>query len=99
MKVEVERNVKIAKAAIEYTRSAIATAFKMGQGHGPLNHAHMTTRRALPQPTRSNPHPFVSHLIQSNLELWKSYVSPCSLSSNRQKCLAEEVEHKLIRNR
>jgi hydroxymethylpyrimidine/phosphomethylpyrimidine kinase len=48
----------------------------MGSGHGPLNHSHLTTPRALPPPTKSNPHPFVSHLIQSDLPLWKSYVSP-----------------------
>lgn len=73
---DAERNIEIAKRAIEYTRSAIATAYKMGEGHGPLNHSHLTTRRALPQPTQTNPHPFVSHLIQSNLPLWKSYVRP-----------------------
>lgn len=72
--VETVRNVEIAKSAIEYTRSAIATAYKMGQGHGPLNHSHLTTRRGLPPPTVTNPHPFVSHLIQSDLPLWKSYV-------------------------
>lgn len=48
----------------------------MGLGHGPLNHSHLTTLRALPPPTKTNPHPFVSHLIQSDLPLWKSYVGP-----------------------
>ena len=72
--VGVEGNILIAKAAIGYTRSAISTAYPMGSGHGPLNHSHLTTRRALPEPTKSNPHPFVSHLIQSDLPLWKSYV-------------------------
>jgi len=69
-----EGNIFIAKTAVEYVRSAISTAFPMGSGHGPLNHSHLTTKRALPQPTKSNPHPFVSHLIQSDLPLWKSYV-------------------------
>jgi len=72
--IGVEGNVEIARRAIEYTRSAISTAYPMGSGHGPLNHSHLTTQRALPEPTKSNPHPFVSHLIQSDLELWKSYV-------------------------
>jgi hydroxymethylpyrimidine/phosphomethylpyrimidine kinase len=69
-----EANIEIAKRAIEYTRSAISTAYPMGSGHGPLNHSHMTTPRALPPPTKTNPHPFTSHLIQSDLPLWKSYV-------------------------
>ncbi|KAK8854498.1 phosphomethylpyrimidine kinase [Kwoniella newhampshirensis] len=67
-------DVKILKRAISYTQSAIASAFPFGHGHGPLNHAHLSTRRALPPPTRHNPHPFLTHLIQSNLPLWKSYV-------------------------
>ena len=69
-----EGNILIAKTAVEYVRSAISTAYPMGSGHGPLNHSHLTTRRGLPEPTKSNPHPFVSHLIQSDLPLWKSYV-------------------------
>nr|XP_019011800.1 phosphomethylpyrimidine kinase [Kwoniella pini CBS 10737]OCF50581.1 phosphomethylpyrimidine kinase [Kwoniella pini CBS 10737] len=65
---------EIFKRAISYTQSAIASSFPFGQGHGPLNHAHLSTRRALPPPTKHNPHPFLSHLIQSNLPLWNSYV-------------------------
>lgn len=36
------------RRAIEYVQSAIATAHPMGRGHGPLNHSHLTSRRALP---------------------------------------------------
>nr|XP_018261804.1 phosphomethylpyrimidine kinase [Kwoniella dejecticola CBS 10117]OBR83962.1 phosphomethylpyrimidine kinase [Kwoniella dejecticola CBS 10117] len=60
--------------AISYTQSAIASSFPFGQGHGPLNHGHLSVKRALPPPTKHNPHPFLSHLIQSNLPLWNSYV-------------------------
>lgn len=40
--------VSICRTAIEYTRSAISSAFEFGQGHGPLNHSHLTAPRALP---------------------------------------------------
>nr|XP_031863834.1 phosphomethylpyrimidine kinase [Kwoniella shandongensis]KAA5530906.1 phosphomethylpyrimidine kinase [Kwoniella shandongensis] len=68
------KDIEVFKRAISYTQSAIASAFSFGHGHGPLNHAHLTARRALPPPTKHNPHPFLTHLIQSNLPLWKSYV-------------------------
>ncbi|WVQ68615.1 phosphomethylpyrimidine kinase [Kwoniella botswanensis] len=67
-------NLRIFKKAISYTKTAIASSYPFGHGHGPLNHAHLSVKRALPPPTKYNPHPFVSHLIQSNLPLWKSYV-------------------------
>ncbi|OWT38380.1 phosphomethylpyrimidine kinase [Cryptococcus neoformans] len=66
--------IPIFKRAIGYTQSAIATAFSFGHGHGPLNHGHLMMRRALPSPSKHNPHPFLTHLIQSDLPLWKSYV-------------------------
>ncbi|KAK4685146.1 hydroxymethylpyrimidine/phosphomethylpyrimidine kinase / thiaminase, partial [Tremellales sp. Uapishka_1] len=69
-----ESNVVAVRQAIAYTQGAIASAISMGGGHGPLNHSHLTMPRALPPPTISNPHPFTSHLIASNLPLWKSYV-------------------------
>lgn len=34
--------------AIKYTQSAIACAHPLGRGHGPLNHYHMSSPRALP---------------------------------------------------
>ncbi|WRT68741.1 phosphomethylpyrimidine kinase [Kwoniella shivajii] len=71
---EGDHTLRIFKKAIGYTQSAIASAYPFGNGHGPLNHAHLSVRRALPPPTKHNPHPFLSHLIQSNLPLWKSYV-------------------------
>jgi hydroxymethylpyrimidine/phosphomethylpyrimidine kinase len=37
-----------AQLAISYTQSAIASAHPLGRGHGPLNHSHLSTRRALP---------------------------------------------------
>ncbi|WWC90357.1 phosphomethylpyrimidine kinase [Kwoniella dendrophila CBS 6074] len=67
-------NFRMFKRAIAYTQSAIASATPFGQGHGPLNHSHLSVKRTLPPPTKHNPHPFLSHLIQSNLPLWKSYV-------------------------
>ncbi|KAL7424067.1 trifunctional hydroxymethylpyrimidine kinase/phosphomethylpyrimidine kinase/thiaminase [Cryptotrichosporon argae] len=33
------------RRAIEYTQGAIAAAFPLGRGHGPLNHGHMTVMR------------------------------------------------------
>nr|ODN86258.1 phosphomethylpyrimidine kinase [Cryptococcus depauperatus CBS 7841] len=66
--------IAVFKRAIKYTQSAIATSFPFGNGHAPLNHGYLTFRRALPPPTDHNPHPFLTHLIQSDLPLWKSYV-------------------------
>ncbi|KAI0317477.1 Phosphomethylpyrimidine kinase-domain-containing protein [Amylostereum chailletii] len=62
------------KEAATYTHQGIAAAFPVGHGHGPLNHMHPILPRALPQPTPSNPHPFVRFLIQSNAPIWKAYV-------------------------
>ncbi|WVQ79761.1 phosphomethylpyrimidine kinase [Cryptococcus sp. DSM 104549] len=67
-------DVEIFKRAIAYTQSSIAAAFPFGHGHGPLNHGHLTALRALPPPTKQNPHPFLTHLIQSDMPLWKSYI-------------------------
>ncbi|WVQ72676.1 phosphomethylpyrimidine kinase [Cryptococcus sp. DSM 104548] len=69
-----DAQIAVFKRAIAYTQSAIATAFPFGHGHGPLNHGHLTFSRALPPPTKHNPHPFLTHLVQSDLPLWKSYV-------------------------
>ncbi|ORY32141.1 putative phosphomethylpyrimidine kinase [Naematelia encephala] len=66
--------IDICKRATAFTRSAIASAFPYGQGHGPLNHSHLTVSRPIPLPTSTDPHPFMTRLIQSNLPLWKSYV-------------------------
>ena len=41
-------NVEITRRAIEYTRTAISTAFAFGKGHGPLNHSHINLARAIP---------------------------------------------------
>ncbi len=35
------------KRATAYTRSAIASAYPFGKGHGPLNHSHLSSVRAL----------------------------------------------------
>ncbi|RSH85722.1 hypothetical protein EHS25_003863 [Saitozyma podzolica] len=69
-----ERDTAVARKAINYVRSAISGAYPLGKGHGPLNHAVLTAPRPLPSPTPANPHPFMTHLIQSDLGLWKSYV-------------------------
>ena len=46
----------ICKTATAYTRSAIASAFPFGKGHGPLNHSHLTYPRALPPCVPPSPH-------------------------------------------
>ncbi|KIP07501.1 hypothetical protein PHLGIDRAFT_511930 [Phlebiopsis gigantea 11061_1 CR5-6] len=68
-------NVETAtRNATVYTHLGIETAFPLGQGYGPLNHMHALTVRSVPQPTRSNPHPFTRLLIQSTASIWKQYV-------------------------
>lgn len=63
----------IAKA-IAYTQGAIASAYPLGSGHGPLNHAHLSLPRPLAPPTEANPTPFLSHLIKASPRLWNEYV-------------------------
>ncbi|KAG8693560.1 hypothetical protein FRC09_010426 [Ceratobasidium sp. 395] len=60
--------------ATRYSHQAIATAPKLGKGHGPLNHGHSTIARIVPLPTPVNPYPFTSALISSCAGLWKQYV-------------------------
>ncbi|KAG9087407.1 hypothetical protein FRC06_002562, partial [Ceratobasidium sp. 370] len=60
--------------ATRYSHEAIATAPKLGKGHGPLNHGHSTIARIVPQPTPANPYPFTSALINSCTGLWRQYV-------------------------
>ncbi|KAL1413556.1 trifunctional hydroxymethylpyrimidine kinase/phosphomethylpyrimidine kinase/thiaminase [Vanrija albida] len=60
--------------AIEYTQGAIATAFPLGRGHGPLNHSYLQSLRTIPQPSAHNPIPFLSYLIRSCPDMWRQYV-------------------------
>ncbi|CAE6434350.1 unnamed protein product [Rhizoctonia solani] len=60
--------------ATRYSHQAIATAPRIGKGHGPLNHGHSIVARIIPQPTPVNPYPFVSALINSCPGLWRDYV-------------------------
>ncbi|CAE6488947.1 unnamed protein product [Rhizoctonia solani] len=60
--------------ATRYSHQAIATAPRVGKGHGPLNHGHSVIARVIPQPTPVSPYPFVSALINSCPGLWRDYV-------------------------
>ncbi|EJF56289.1 hypothetical protein DICSQDRAFT_71741 [Dichomitus squalens LYAD-421 SS1] len=62
------------RQATIFTHVGIETAFPVGKGHGPLNHMHMLTRRLVPPPRPSNPHPLTRILIQSSKRTWKEYV-------------------------
>ncbi|KZV60533.1 hypothetical protein PENSPDRAFT_659506 [Peniophora sp. CONT] len=60
--------------ASAYTHQGIASAFPLGSGHGPLNHMHSVVPRIIPEPTATNPHPFVRMLIMKTKDIWKQYV-------------------------
>ncbi|KIJ32442.1 hypothetical protein M422DRAFT_76537 [Sphaerobolus stellatus SS14] len=62
------------RTAIDYTHLAIATAFPLGKGHGPLNHFHGVVQRPLARPHPSNPYPFTSAMIHGSYDLWQDYV-------------------------
>ncbi|CAK9784595.1 hypothetical protein CC85DRAFT_325983 [Cutaneotrichosporon oleaginosum] len=61
------------RRAIKYTQTAIATAPKLGRGHGPLNHGHCAMQRVIPAPSIHDPTPFTSYLI-ANASEWDAYV-------------------------
>jgi hydroxymethylpyrimidine/phosphomethylpyrimidine kinase len=46
------------------------------------------------RPTRHNPHPFLSHLIQSDLPLWQSYVG--LYQKLRQPIESVQVRHPFV---
>ncbi|KAF5349597.1 hypothetical protein D9756_008928 [Leucocoprinus leucothites] len=62
------------ESATWYTHLGIEIAEPIGQGHGPLNHLHSTTRTLIPGPTKHDPYPFTRYLIKTTAGLWKAYV-------------------------
>ena len=62
------------RSAIEYTRLGIEFSMSLGEGNGPLNHAHSTKISPLPRPTVSQPAPFTKHLIECAGRDWESYI-------------------------
>ncbi|KAI1791572.1 Phosphomethylpyrimidine kinase-domain-containing protein [Ganoderma leucocontextum] len=69
-----ESMLEAVRQATIYTHVGIEMAFPVGSGYGPLNHMHALTRRLVPPPTPSNPHPLTRILIQSSKQTWKEYV-------------------------
>ncbi|KAJ7700804.1 Phosphomethylpyrimidine kinase-domain-containing protein [Mycena rosella] len=61
-------------SATAYTHLGIATAVKIGAGHGPLNHLHSVSQMGIPPRTPGNPYPFTRLLINGSATLWKEYV-------------------------
>ncbi|KAK9898045.1 hypothetical protein P389DRAFT_152020 [Cystobasidium minutum MCA 4210] len=57
-----------------YVIHAIATAFPLGSGSGPVNHGHTKIQRQLPAPHSHSPHPFTDYLIAQTGDLWQKYV-------------------------
>ena len=58
----------------DFVFAAIASAFPLGKGHGPLNHLSSFLPRSLPSPTSTSPHPFTSYLIAYDPIAWNAYV-------------------------
>ncbi|KAJ6606148.1 Phosphomethylpyrimidine kinase-domain-containing protein [Mycena vulgaris] len=61
-------------SATAYTHLGIATALKIGAGHGPLNHLHSVSPMGIPPRTPGNPYPFTQLLISGSAVIWKEYV-------------------------
>ncbi|GAA98226.1 uncharacterized protein L969DRAFT_85831 [Mixia osmundae IAM 14324] len=66
----VEQSVRSASG---YVHRALATAYPMGSGHGPVHHTHSIEHRIVPLPTAQDPFPFTSMLIESCDDLWQRY--------------------------
>ncbi|KAJ2726343.1 trifunctional hydroxymethylpyrimidine kinase/phosphomethylpyrimidine kinase/thiaminase [Coemansia sp. Benny D115] len=62
------------RAGIAYVNTAIHAAYPMGQGHGPVDHAHALRVNAVPRATPHNPHPFTEYLKQETHGLWQQYI-------------------------
>jgi len=61
--------------ASAYVQGAIASAYPIGQGSGPVNHLHTMVRRSLNAPSLTSPHPFTDYLIARTGDLWEKYVN------------------------
>ncbi|KAJ6457085.1 Phosphomethylpyrimidine kinase-domain-containing protein [Mycena vitilis] len=61
-------------SATAYTHLGIQIAYKLGAGHGPLNHLHSVAQMGIPPRTPSNPFPLTQLLINGSAAIWKEYV-------------------------
>ncbi|KAF9550642.1 hypothetical protein EC957_011957 [Mortierella hygrophila] len=59
--------------ATDYIQSAIRDGLTVGNGKGCLNHFHHVVPRSIEKPTRYNPHPLTSHLLQACKDDWEKY--------------------------
>ncbi|KAF9907850.1 hypothetical protein EC991_010448 [Linnemannia zychae] len=59
--------------ATDYIQSAIRDGLTVGKGKGCLNHFHHIVPRSIEKPTRYNPHPLTTHLLQACKEDWEKY--------------------------
>ncbi|KAF8626388.1 hypothetical protein AX15_005036 [Amanita polypyramis BW_CC] len=66
--------VEATKNATKYVHHGIATAPSLGKGNGPLNHLHSFQKIVLHKPTRLNPFPLTTYLIENSAKSWKLYV-------------------------
>ncbi|KAF9101749.1 hypothetical protein BGX29_005286 [Mortierella sp. GBA35] len=67
-----EAHAAITKAT-DYIQSAIRDGLTVGRGKGCLNHFHHVVPRSIEKPTRYNPHPLTSHLLQACKDDWEKY--------------------------
>ncbi|KAF9126287.1 hypothetical protein BGW39_006736 [Mortierella sp. 14UC] len=67
-----EAHKAITKAA-DYIQSAIRDGLTVGRGKGCLNHFHHVVPRSIEKPTRYNPHPLTTHLLQACRDDWEKY--------------------------
>lgn len=89
----------VTRKAIAYTQGAIAAAYPIGKGHGPLHHAYMTVSRGVSPPTHADPHPFTTYLINSCLDMWKSYVRhPWVVQLGKGTLPRKSFEHYIIQD-
>ncbi|KAJ2558186.1 trifunctional hydroxymethylpyrimidine kinase/phosphomethylpyrimidine kinase/thiaminase [Coemansia sp. RSA 1933] len=59
--------------AIQYVNEAMQAAYKVGKGHGPLNHAYALQIAPVPLPTVHNPNPFTEYLKAQSAAAWTKY--------------------------
>ncbi|ORY77615.1 Phosphomethylpyrimidine kinase-domain-containing protein [Leucosporidium creatinivorum] len=74
------------RSGADYVARAIATAYPLGSGSGPVHHFHLMGPRSLPLPTKLHPTPFTDYLRNYDRPLWESYVNhpfPNGLASGK----------------
>ncbi|GAA6025501.1 hypothetical protein JCM8202_001970 [Rhodotorula sphaerocarpa] len=62
------------ETAADFVAGAIAAAYPVGRGAGPVNHFHSLMPRTLPLPNAHSPTPFTDYLIGYNRAAWDRYV-------------------------